>query len=219
MDDTVAARRRKDMVTEQIWARGIRHPLVLEAMRTVPRHRFVPMHLLEASYDDRPLPIGRGQTISQPYIVAKTLELLDATRDMVVLDVGAGSGYQTALLARICKHVYAVERHAELADRARQAIAELGLRNVEVLCSDGSVGWPEKAPFDGIVVGAGAPRVPAPLVEQLEDPGRLVIPVGTRFSQVLTLVIKEQGKVREKMDIGCRFVDLIGKQAWPKPQE
>ena len=207
------------MVAEQIQARGVRHPLVLEAMRAVPRHRFVPMHLLDASYDDRPLPIGKGQTISQPYIVARTLELLDPRPDMVVLDVGAGSGYQTAVLARICKHVYAVERHAELADRARQAIAELGMRNVEVLCRDGSLGLPEEAPFDRIVVGAGAPQVPIPLVEQLADQGKLVIPVGTRFSQVLTLVLKEQGRVREKMDIGCRFVDLIGKQAWSEPQE
>ena len=206
-------------MVELIQRRGVTDERVLNAMRSVPRHLFVPETAQPQAYSDFPLPIGHGQTISQPYIVARTLELLDPRPDMVVLDVGAGSGYQTAVLARICKHVYAVERHAELADRARQAIAELGMRNVEVLCRDGSLGLPEEAPFDRIVVGAGAPQVPIPLVEQLADQGKLVIPVGTRFSQVLTLVLKEQGRVREKMDIGCRFVDLIGKQAWSEPQE
>lgn len=214
MDDARATRLRNDMVRTQVEARGIRHPLVLDAMRRLPRHRFVPPHLAEAAYDDRPLPIGLGQTISQPYMVARMLELLDPTSEMVVLDVGLGSGYQTGLLAGICRQVYAVERHCELAEKAHQVLGELGIHNVEVGCFDGSMGWPDKAPFDGIIVGAGAPQIPASLVDQLAEGGRLVIPVGTRMTQTVEVVEKKNGRIHRKQDVACRFVDLVGEQGW-----
>ncbi len=214
MDEAKAARLREEMVRRQIEARGVCHPLVLKAMREVPRHRFVPPHLVEAAYDDRPLPIGFGQTISQPYIVARMLELLDPGPDMSVLDVGLGSGYQAAVLASICARVFGIERHCELAGKAHQALVELGFSNVEVGCFDGTLGWPQRAPFQGIVVGAGTPQVPEPLIEQLDEGGRLVLPLGTKVSQTLELLRKQGGSIQRVRDLECRFVQLVGRHGW-----
>lgn len=208
-------RKRERMVREQIEARGVASPEVLAAMRAVPRHLFVQEALAAQAYDDRPQPIGFGQTISQPYIVALMTELLAVKPGMKVLEIGTGSGYQAAVLAELGADVYTVERIKELHQLARERMARLGWRFVKLKLDDGTMGWPEEAPFDRIIVTAGGPSVPAPLLDQLGDGGILVIPVGgTRRMQTLRIVRKEKGLIREEDRGRVMFVDLVGKHGW-----
>jgi len=202
------------MVQRQLVGRGIMDRRVLAAMGEVPRHLFVDESLWPEAYDDNPLPIGEGQTISQPYMVAIMTELLELQADERVLEIGTGSGYQAAVLTRLCQWVYTVERIGSLSERARKAIAACGYENITFKVGDGTEGWPEEAPFDGIVVTAGAPTVPDVLVHQLRLGGRLVIPVGNRFSQTLKRVIKTEDGPRVESHTGCRFVDLVGRHGW-----
>ncbi len=210
-----AAREREAMVTRQIAARGIRDPRLLAAMRRVPRERFVPAELAALAYDDTPLPIDAGQTISQPYVVALMTEALELEPDDRVLEIGTGSGYAAAVLAELAREVYTIERHRVLADGARERLEALGYRNVQVRCGDGTLGWPEHAPFDAIVVTAGAPAVPASLREQLAVGGRLVIPVGSERVQKLLRVRRTGEAAWEEEDLGAvRFVPLIGAEGY-----
>lgn len=205
----------RDMMVElQIRQRGIRDPRVLAAMLAVPRHEFVPPDYLHEAYQDHPVPIGEGQTISQPYMVAQMTEALALTGTERVLEIGTGSGYQTAVLARLAREVYTVEKYASLARQAEERLRRLGVTKVTVVVDDGSQGYPPGAPYDGIVVTAGAPRVPPVLVEQLGDGGRLVIPVGDMHSQELLLVIKEGNRITQKTINYCRFVPLTGRYGW-----
>jgi len=201
------------MVANQLRRRGVQNPRVLEALGEIPRHRFVEASLKDA-YSDHPLPIGHGQTISQPYMVALMTELLAPEKGHRILEIGAGSGYQTAVLARLCAHVYAVERIDELAQKARSTLEALDVANVTLATGDGTQGWTAQAPFDGILVAAGAPSVPAPLLEQLREGGRLVIPVGKRQYQELQCFTKQSGRPVLHRDVACRFVRLIGKHGW-----
>lgn len=203
------------MVREQITARGVSSPAVLAAMRRVPRHLFVEQALKPQAYEDHPLPIGNGQTISQPYVVAWMTELLDVRPGMKVLEIGTGSGYQTAVLAEMGASVHSVERVPELHELARNRLSGMGYGNVYLKLDDGTLGWPEHAPFDRIIVTAGGPRVPEPFIEQLADPGLLVIPVGPeKRSQYLTVVRKMEGRVARKTLGQVMFVDLVGRHAW-----
>ena len=200
------------MVRRQIEARGIRDKAVLEAMKEVPRHLFVQEKVRSKSYDDHPLPIGLGQTISQPYIVAFMTELLQLEPDHRIFELGTGSGYQAAVASRIVKDVFTVEIYEELAVSAAQRLAELGYDNVHVKGGDGYYGWDEKAPFDAIIVTAAADHIPPPLVKQLRPGGRLIIPLGGPFSvQQLVLVEKgTDGSTKERSIIPVRFVPLLG---------
>ena len=207
-------RQRYRMVEYQIRRRGIRNPRVLAAMETVPRHRFVAADLRDHAYEDSPLSIGRGQTISQPYMVALMTENVAPGPDDRVLEVGTGSGYQTAILAELAREVYSIEKIPELAERAEGLLSRLGYENVSIRVGDGSEGWGEEAPFDAIVVTAGAPEIPAPLVEQLGVGGRLVVPVGSAHHQVLNIIRKEPEGVRKAEGTGCVFVPLIGTFGW-----
>jgi protein-L-isoaspartate(D-aspartate) O-methyltransferase len=202
------------MVEEQLRSRGIRDERVLDAMASVPRHEFVQHGQRDEAYGDHPLPIGEGQTISQPFVVAAMLEALALRPDDVALEVGTGSGYQTAILAELVRAVYSIERIASLAERARSALARLGYSNVTVIHGDGSQGLPEAAPFDAIVVAAAAPQVPRPLLDQLRDGGRLVIPVGSGFAQELQLVRKIGDRSTVLYLDGVRFVPLIGRDGF-----
>lgn len=205
---------RNQMVEEQIVARGVRDERVLAAMRKVPRHEFLPEGIRSMAYQDSALPLGEGQTMSQPFMVALMSELLDLKGTERVLEIGTGSGYQAAVLAELCEKVYTVERIKMLADHARAALDRLGYRSVAIKVYDGTYGWKEMAPFDAIMVTAGAPDIPAPLVEQLKDGGRMVIPVGERYNQVLFKVVKTaEGPVTER-SIPCVFVPLIGNHGW-----
>lgn len=211
------AKIRKKMVDSQIRSRGVRDERVLQAMEKVPRHFFVEEGLQDQAYSDHPLPIGERQTISQPYIVALMTEALELTGTEKVLEIGTGSGYQAAILAELADRVFSTERIARLADRARKILDTLRYSNVLIKVGDGTQGWKDEAPFDGIIVTAGAPKVPKPLVEQLAVGGRLVIPVGDRFSQNLLRVVRlseDPGDVDEVDLGGCRFVDLIGEHGW-----
>jgi protein-L-isoaspartate(D-aspartate) O-methyltransferase len=211
------AKERERMVRTQIEARGVRDERVLEAMRTVPRHRFVPEHLRGAAYDDGPLPIGHGQTISQPYIVAVMTELLAPGPDDVVLDVGTGSGYQAAVLAKLVKRVYSIEIVPALASAARAQLEALGYTNVEVIAGDGWAGLPALAPFDGILVAAAPPEVPQALLDQLDVGARLVIPIGD-WDQDLRVYERTAEGIEQRTLFGVRFVPLVhGKEAEPKP--
>lgn len=203
--------RRRGMVLEQLVRRGIRDPRLLAAMGAVPRHLFVDPSLADQSYQDRPLPIGFGQTISQPYMVARATELAAPRPDDRALEVGAGSGYQAAVLGQLCAEVYAIEIVPALAARARQALAAAGYGNVVVESFDGSGGWPEHAPYDVIIVSAGAPRIPPMLVAELADGGRLVIPVGGPEEQELAVVRREGDDYITSYDTRCRYVDLLGR--------
>jgi len=212
MDDEYYAQLRDAMVQRQLKARGISNPRVLEAMGKVPRHELVPPDLQDAAYEDRPLPIGQGQTISQPYIVALMTELAEPEPGEKALDVGTGSGYQAAVLAELVDHVYSIEIHEELADKARQNLERLGYNNVTVRHGDGYAGWPEQAPFDVIIVAAAPEEVPQPLVEQLAVGGRLVLPVGDGFSQNLVVISKqEDGTLTRRDVVPVAFVPMTGK--------
>jgi protein-L-isoaspartate(D-aspartate) O-methyltransferase len=205
---------RRSMVESQLRAREIRDERVLAAMSHVPRHEFVSEEHRDQVYEDHPIPIGEGQTISQPYIVAIMLEASALDPSDTVLEVGTGSGYQTALLAELTRQVYSVERHEALARSARDRLARLGFNNVEVLVGDGSHGLADHAPFDAIVVSAAAPQIPPPLFEQLREGGRMVIPVGPAHAQELQLVRKHQGQPVVTSMEGCRFVPLIGSEGY-----
>jgi len=205
---------RERMVESQIAARGIRDKRVLEAMKKVPRHLFVDEALWDQAYSDFPLPIGSGQTISQPYIVARMTEELGLKGEEKVLEIGTGSGYQTAILAELARQVFSVERIPSLLQRARQVLDKLGYHNVMIKLDDGTWGWKEYAPYDAILVTAGSPTVPTPLLDQLKDPGVMVVPVGDEYSQTLTKIIKKDGKVETKYLEGVRFVKLIGDHGW-----
>lgn len=207
-------RRRHRMVEQQIRRRGVRNPQVLAAMERVPRHRFVPENLWDCAYDDSPLSIGEGQTISQPYMVALMTETVAPDPGDRVLEVGTGSGYQTAILAELVREVYSIERIPALAERAERLLARLGYENVSIRVGDGSQGLREEAPFNGILVTAGSPEVPAPLVEQLEMGGRLVIPIGDAYHQTLTTVCRGEEGIRKVKGTGCVFVPLIGTYGW-----
>jgi len=197
------------MVRVQVAERGIRDRRVLGAMLDVPRHEFVPESLQAQAYDDHPLPIGAGQTISQPYIVAVMLEYLELQPTDRVLEVGTGSGYVTALLSRMCAEVYSVERHAGLAAAAEATLARLGYSNVKIRVGDGGQGWPEYAPFDAIVVSAATSEMPPALFAQLREAGRMVVPVGPPTSQQLQLIRKTNGHAEVQVMEGCRFVPLV----------
>jgi protein-L-isoaspartate(D-aspartate) O-methyltransferase len=210
------AENRREMVERQIKARGIRDERVLDSMREVPRHLFVPPSFGSRAYDDTPLPTSEGQTISQPYIVAWMTELLGLEGDEVVLEVGTGSGYQAAILCRLAKYVYTVERIASLARSAEEKLSSLGIDNFEVIVGDGTQGFAEHAPYGAIMVTAGAPGIPAPLVEQLEEGGRMVIPVGPSSLQVLTLVERKDDRVITTEMGSCVFVPLVGRDGWER---
>ena len=206
---------RNRMVTEQIEVRGVRDPRVLQVLRTLPRHRFIPGEDRPDAYDDRPVAIGCGQTISQPYMVAIMTEWLAVGPDDRILEIGTGSGYQTAVLARLADQVVTVERHPDLSASARKLLGSIGLDNIEFAVGDGSMGWPGRAPYDGILVTAGAPHVPPALLAQLADGGRLVAPVGGREEQRLVRIIRQGDQFSEEAGIGCRFVPLVGTEGWP----
>jgi protein-L-isoaspartate(D-aspartate) O-methyltransferase len=211
MDDAAA---RESMVATQIERRGVRDPRVLDAMRRVPRHQFVDAQYAAHAYEDRPLPIGEGQTISQPYMVAVMTEALGARPDDRVLEIGTGSGYQTAILASVAQEVISIERHGPLADRSRRVLADLGFSNVTVIVGDGTEGWPSGAPFDRILVTAGAPNVPQTLRSQLAPGGRLVIPVGPSHLQYVTVIDRTAEGFNERTGDACVFVPLVGKHGW-----
>ncbi len=205
---------RERMVAEQLVPRGIADERVLTAMGTVPRHRFVEMGQEGIAYSDRPLPIGHHQTISQPYIVARMTEALELGPDDKVLEIGTGSGYQAAVLAELGHQVYTIEKIEPLLERAGKILEDLGYDNVVSKIHDGTQGWPEHAPFDAILVTAGAPEVPRPLMDQLAEGGTMIIPVGDQTLQELIKVTKQNGKVQEEKLGGCRFVPLRGEHGW-----
>ncbi len=202
------------MVQTQLVPRGIRDERVLHAMRKVPRHSFVDESMQYKAYDDMALSIGDGQTISQPYMVAVMTELLELKGNEKVLEVGTGSGYQAAVLAELAQEVYSVERLPSLAARAAERLQGIGYRNVQIKVEDGTLGWPEKAPFDRIIITAGTPKVPEPLVGQLGDAGILLAPVGDRYSQQLIKLKRNKDKLTEELHTFCVFVPLIGEYGW-----
>jgi protein-L-isoaspartate(D-aspartate) O-methyltransferase len=204
-----------EMVREQLARRGIRDSRVLLAMTHIPREDFVPSDFRDQAYSDQPLPIGYGQTITQPYMTALMAELLELRGDEKVLDVGTGSGYHAAVLGALVRYVVSIERIPELSVQARVNLQRARLdSNITVLCGDGSLGVPDEAPFDAISVAAASPQTPPALIEQLADPGILVIPVGGREQQDLRIVRKENGKLSTRTASGCRFVPLLGRQGW-----
>jgi protein-L-isoaspartate(D-aspartate) O-methyltransferase len=206
---------RKRMVQTQLIARGVKDPRVIAAMLKVPRHIFVEEAMEAQAYSDSPLPIGDKQTISQPYMVAAMTELLELTGSEKVLEIGTCSGYQAAILALLANKVCTIERLRPLALKARKILDSLGLLNVNLKIGDGTCGWLEEAPFDAIIVTAGAPAIPAQLVEQLKPGGRLIIPVGDQYEQTLQKITKRTDGTISKEDVmGCRFVKLIGQSGW-----
>jgi protein-L-isoaspartate(D-aspartate) O-methyltransferase len=210
------SKERKRMVEWQIAARGVKDPRVLEAMLRVPRHLFVPAEARDRAYDDSPLPIGEGQTISQPYMVAWMTELLEVTGNSRILEIGTGSGYQAAILCELGKDIFSIEKQTGLAHAAEERLHSLGYRNIQIKVADGTLGWPEEAPFDGIMVTAGSPSVPQPLLEQLAEGGGLVVPVGPSGIQMLN-VIKRNGNEFQTSEEGtCVFVPLVGKFGWSR---
>lgn len=208
------AQERLNMVAEQLRRRGLRDERVLAAMTRVPRHLFVPAEARAESYEDRPLAIGEGQTISQPYMVAVMTQTLELTGEERILEIGTGSGYQTAVLAELAREVYTVERLRPLFQNAESRLRELGYGNIRCRLGDGSQGWPEEAPFEGILVTAGAPEVPEALKDQLSPGGRLVIPVGSRYSQNLLKIRRAGMRYEEEEITGCVFVPLVGESGW-----
>ena len=205
---------RAQMVDEQLARRGITDARVLGAMRKVPRHLFVEEALRARAYGDHPLPIGEEQTISQPYIVGLMSQLLELRGPEKILEVGTGSGYQTAVLAELARRVCTIERLPRLAERARALLEQLGYDNVWVRVGSGTLGWPDEAPFDRILVTAGGPSIPPPLFQQLGEGGRMVVPVGDVANQTLTVVEKVRGEMKTQLCGDCKFVKLVGKYAW-----
>ena len=205
---------REHMVKSQLARRGIKDQRVLEAMRRVPRHLFIPESTRNLAYCDGPLPIGHGQTISQPYIVALMTEILEIEGKERVLEVGTGSGYQAAILSRLVRQVYSVERHAALAQQAEKLFAQLGYDNIVVRVGNGTLGWPEHSPYEAIIITAAAPDVPRPLTDQLADGGRLVAPVGSQWSQVLVKVRRQDDLLIRERRTAVAFVPLVGKYGW-----
>ena len=212
------AARRREMVERQLRKRGIRDERVLEAMLSVPRHEFIPTELAGEAYSDRPLPIGHSQTISQPFMVAAMAQALELTGRERVLEVGAGSGYQAAVLSLLAREIHTIEVHEDLALDTAGRLRRLGYGNVYVHVGDGTLGWPEQAPFEAIVVTAAAPEIPPPLVGQLAEGGRLIIPVGTAEEQRLLRVEKREGLLSTRPLYHCRFVPLVGQYGW-KPKD
>ncbi|MBI5179630.1 MAG: protein-L-isoaspartate(D-aspartate) O-methyltransferase [Nitrospinae bacterium] len=204
------------MVDTQLIRRGIKDPRVIEAMRLVPRHLFVEEALGFKAYDDYPLPIGEKQTISQPYMVAVMCEHLELKGTEKILEIGTGSGYQTAVLSLLAARVYSIERIAPLLFKSRKVIESLGIHNVALKVGDGTIGWKDYAPYDAVIVSAGGPEVPKPLVDQLADGGKLVIPVGGETGQVLETVIKTPTGLRTLENTPCNFVKLVGQYGWPE---
>lgn len=206
---------RSRMVERQLVPRGISDRAVLAAFYDVPRHLFVPPRLRSRAYDDGPLPIGEGQTISQPYMVAVMVQYAALGSESKVLEIGTGSGYQTALLAEICGQVYTIERYPSLLEKTRDLLEEMGYRNIYFRAGDGTLGWPEEAPFDAILVSAGGTRKPPrPLLEQLKDGGRLVIPLQNRGAQVLTVITRHGNQFEHLERDPCSFVPLVGRHGW-----
>lgn len=216
MDEESFQRERVEMVERQIAARGVRDSRVLEAMRKIPRHLFIPPAYRNAAYEDRPLPIGESQTISQPYIVAVMTELLQPYSQDTILEIGTGSGYQAALLSQLAARIITLERLPTIAEQARKNLEALGIANVEVEVSDGTLGWPKKAPYNGILITASTPDIPPPLIDQLADGGRLVAPVGGQGYQELVKLVKLGGKVERTYHGGVVFVPLIGRYGWQR---
>jgi protein-L-isoaspartate(D-aspartate) O-methyltransferase len=205
---------RREMVEKQIRGRGIRDSRVLAAMLAVPRHEFMPSQFLAQAYLDLPLAIGEGQTISQPFMVGSMTEALELSAEDRVLEVGTGSGYQAAVLSLLARDVYTIENRPELGEAARERLARLGYNNVHVRIGDGTMGWPEEAPFEGIVVTAAAPLVPPPLIAQLADGGRLVLPVGSAETQELLRIRRRGADLFTESFYHCRFVPLLGRHGW-----
>jgi len=214
VDDAHYANLRHRMVTEQIISRGVKDKRVLEALRRIPRHWFVPEEYSDIAYSDSPLPIGHGQTISQPYIVALMTELLELEGDENVLEVGTGSGYQAALLACLARQVHTIERHSVLADNADEVLLRLGFTNVLVHVGDGSLGLPKYAPYQAIMITAAAPNVPQPILDQLDEGGRLVLPVGGAGGQMLDRWHKQRGGYKQEHIAPVAFVPLRGQHGW-----
>lgn len=208
---------RREMVERQLRKRGIRDERVLAAMLSVPRHEFIPPELAGEAYTDHPLPIGHGQTISQPFMVAAMAEALELSGGERVLEIGAGSGYQAAVLSLLAREVYTVEMHEDLAVESAERLRRLGYANVRVHVGDGTLGWPDQAPFEAIIVTAAAPEVPPPLVAQLAEDGRLIVPVGTPDEQRLLRVEKHGDEFTQRALYHCRFVPLVGQYGW-KPR-
>jgi protein-L-isoaspartate(D-aspartate) O-methyltransferase len=213
-DETYYYHLRNRMINEQIASRGIHEERLLEALQRVPRHWFVPQEYADIAYSDGPLPIGHGQTISQPYIVALMTELLELQGDELVLEVGTGSGYQAALLGAISRQVHTIERHPALAEKAQQVLRKLGMTNVMVHIGDGTLGLPEYSPFQAIMVTAAAPRVPQPLYDQLDEGGRLVLPEGGSGGQMLDRWRKQGGEFHQEHIAPVAFVPLRGQHGW-----
>jgi len=205
---------RERMVETQIVARGVHDERVMEAMRKVPRHLFVDEALQDQAYSDHPLPIAENQTISQPYVVALMTESLELKGGEKVLEIGTGSGYQSAILAELADRVFSIERYPELVYRANAILKKLGYKNFIIRVGDGSLGWPDDAPFDGVIVTAGTPKIPQPLIDQLAMGGRLVVPVGDRLTQDLVFVRRVPEGIQKTNLGGVRFVNLVGKWGW-----
>ena len=204
------------MVQEQIRARGLTDPRLLAAFRKIPRHRFVPAEFQSEAYADHPIPIGSGQTISQPYIVALMTSQLHLQGHERVLEIGTGSGYQTAILSELALEVFSIERMPDLLEAAGERLAALGIGNIHLSPGNGSLGWPEHAPYDAIIVTAAAPHAPAPLLAQLADPGRMVIPLGGAHDQALHRIEKRRGTLSQHAVADCVFVPLVGEYGWPE---
>lgn len=210
---------RKKMVQEQLIPRGIIDKRVLAAFEKIERHKFIPEDLISNAYSDFPVPIGKNQTISQPYIVALMTENLCLTGEEKILEIGTGSGYQTAILAELAREVYSIERLDYLSKKAEAALKETGHDNIKLKVGDGTLGWPESAPFDRIIITAASPQIPLPLTEQLKENGKLILPLGESLGQVLTLVEKKKGRLESIRVCGCVFVPLIGKYGYQDNRE
>lgn len=207
----------EQMLQSQIIDRGVRAPAVIQAMRSVPRDLFVPVQYREDAYTDQPLPIGHGQTISQPFIVALMTEALELSPEHRILEIGTGCGYQTAILALMAKHVFSIERLPPLVSLARVHLAAMGIGNVDLREGDGTLGWPDQAPFDRMLVSAAGPQLPRNLLlSQLADGGIAVLPCGGPYDQILLKVTRSGDDLTERFLCGCRFVKLIGKEGWPE---
>jgi len=207
---------RKKMVDEQLISRGIKNQRVLDVFRRLERHNFIPQDFRNTAYADSPVPIGDSQTISQPYIVALMTECLDLEGSEKVLEIGTGSGYQAAILSELVKEVYSIERHPNLAKRAGILLKNSGYTNIKIKIDDGTLGWPEEAPFDRIIITAASPHIPLPLIEQLKEGGKLLLPLGESAGQTLTLIQKKEGILSTQEICGCVFVPLIGKFGHPE---